>query len=508
MDPRDGRFPSLSPTCGRGPWPAILPLAAGLQVFLMGCGGDQEPGRAESAPVPVHGAGDTLPSTREVARTTESPHPPAFPPKPTPLQRAIDSARSLSDDDLKAVLTGKRELLQASDKEKDADAFTNPDYPFGRTLAILEAVRRGGKSWEGFFAALVSSADSDQDREMLTALRRIQGRPDPLEVTVESAEQVEVTWPDIPRFKVTLRNREADGPRFAIGPENNYRGGFLRAFRFDVVRADGSRVPVRQRWGDFGGVETLTSLKPGEEWHSVLDMRDYISALDCGVYTVRAQYGEDAMFSNARDLRGRICYSSEPFSLSVGLRRITLTRAEDKAVRTACNSLPDSGPVRFVVGTAVEEHEAFIAGDSPEGVLLRSGWKAVPALLDELEIQNASLRRRAWALALLFGISGANDPRPMSVFSGNFEGIDNEDSEISEGGLGGAGVQRTSLGTSRYSGSAWECLIGGPHSTLGGQGGAFVMSQAGGGGEPSPVAQKWLIGRWKAARKFLRIEIQ
>jgi hypothetical protein len=513
MDSRDARnITPHSPTRTQGSSPATLPLAIGLHLLLVACGGAQESGRVGSAPVSVEeGRAPSPPVPVAVGNGNSQPlssqPSPATPSTPTLLQRAIDCARSLSDSALKAVIRGERELLVVSGEEKEKAVFSDPDYPDGRDLAILEAVRRGGEDWEGYFSELASSADSCPSLVALTALRRIQGRPDPLEVVVAPAGRVDVTWPDIPQFTITLRNRETSGPPLLIGPENNYRGGFLRAFRFEVVRADGSWVPGRQRWGDFGGALTFTSLKPGATWAKVLDMRDYFGSLDCGVYTARAQYGEDAMFSNSRDIRGRVCYSSEPFTLSVVPRRITLTRVEDRTVRRAIDALPDSRPVRFVVGTPVEDHGDFISAESPEGVLLRTGWKAVPALLDALESRNATSHRRAWALALLFGISGAIDPRPMSVFSGEIEGIGSEDADVAKGGLGGAGEQATSLGESKYSGAAWECLIAGPHSTLGGQGGAFVMSQAGGGGEPSQVAQDWLIGRWKRTRPFLQVEV-
>lgn len=494
MASRDGRRRSRNARRARGRRPGSSPLYLGLLAFVAACSGDPPEAREPSA-----SAG------RQEDRGAEAPAP-----KSPRLQRALDAARSAGDDDLRAVLTGDGELAVPA-VESDESRFSDPDSPIGPEVAILEAVRRGGKDWEAFLEGL-ARADSDRGADLtsLTCLRRVQGLPDPLEVSVEPAGSLEVTWPEMPALRIVLRNREAGGPGFSIGPENSYRGGFLRAFRFDVVRADGTLVPGRQRWGDFGGVLSWTDLKAGEKWERGFDMRDYVSPLECGAYTVRAQYGEDSMFSNAKDLRGRVYYSSEPFLLHVRPRRITLTEAEDEAVRVSFRSLSDAGPIRFVVGTPVEQHPDFIAAESPEGAILRAGWRAVPALLDALETPDLTPRRRAWALALLYGISGTIDPRPQSVF-GASEPVEEEldqDAEIVEGGLGGSGMRASTLGESSYEEAAWECLVGGPHSGLGGQGGPFVLTEAGGGGDPSRIGQAWLVGRWRKARKFLEIAIR
>jgi len=494
---------------------ATRSIAPGLLVLLLGCSGTTEPVARVPTPPLTPSSVATVPE----ATTAPAPAPsePAPPPRRTQLDRALGLVRTLRDEELKAIVQRERELKVPAE-EGERERLMDPDAPYGVEIALLDIVRRGGKGWESFLESLVPRrASPDQVRfeetcslEVLTALRRVQGRPDPLEVRLEPSGKVEIEWPDVPEFHVWLRNRDTGGPGFSIWPENGYRGGFLRTFRFEVERADGTRVPGRQRWGEFGGAIFDTTLFPGNEWSADLPMRDYIASLDRGDYTVWVQFADEGGFSNARDLRGRVYWSSNPLSRRVGPRRILLTKEEDGILRAAFRALPEKGPIRFVAGTPVDEHTEFIRRDSPEATLLRAGWRSAPALLDALVAPDLSPRRRAWALALLFGVSGVIDPRPGGVVElmDAGEDLESESAEICEGGLGGSGGSTTVLGESEFSEAAWECLIGGSHSTLGGQGGPFVMTQAGGGGEPSRMGQDWLIRRWRSARRFLEIEIR
>jgi hypothetical protein len=65
-----------------------------------------------------------------------------------------------------------------------------------------------------------------------------------------------------------------------------------------------------------------------------------------------------------------------------------------------------------------------IAPTSPAGKLLTLGWKAVPALLDELDDPNLIGGRRAWILSVLFSITSWNDPRSDDGVLGNFQSYD------------------------------------------------------------------------------------
>ena len=47
---------------------------------------------------------------------------------------------------------------------------------------------------------------------------------------------------------------------------------------------------------------------------------------------------------------------------------------------------------------------------TPEAELYRSGWKAVPVLLEVLDDARTNANSRAWALALLFDATGLNGP--------------------------------------------------------------------------------------------------
>jgi len=406
-------------------------------------------------------------------------NPAPVPPWTSPwTDAALKVVSSLTDEELKEVLDHRREVTvlgssEGGDREFGFDTVTSGD------LALTEAVRRGGKAWEAHFEGLARK-ESRADLDALTALRRIQGRPDPLEVLVVPSDPMTVEWPGLPTLNVVLRNAETEGPPLVIGPENFYRGGFLREFRFEFRERGGTTVPIRRRSGNFGGAITSETLHPGDTWKGVFNPANYVPLPPPGVYEVRAQYAENCSFSCARDLRGWVYYSSRPVILTIAKRRIELTRSERKGHEAAISDLPEDGPIRFVAGTPVEDHPEFIPPDSPEGRLLRAGWKAIPALLDAAEAKGASPIRRARVFALLFGITGANNP--YSAF------LEEDDDDVS-------GVMA----------GAWEAREGGPRSSLGGQGGAFVLASSGSGGKFDPEAQETFAERWRKARAYVEI---
>lgn len=78
------------------------------------------------------------------------------------------------------------------------------------------------------------------------------------------------------------------GPPVELVLGGRQRGA--RNNRFDLVVSLGDRVLPRIEAPDFGGVSTTILLEEGDTHHWSVDLRDWATILEPGVYTVRATY--------------------------------------------------------------------------------------------------------------------------------------------------------------------------------------------------------------------------
>jgi hypothetical protein len=118
-----------------------------------------------------------------------------------------------------------------------------------------------------------------------------------------------------------------------------------------------------------------------------------------------------------------IVFHSEPFELIVehGPKiAIALKRGSMKKARALIRILDDSAPLRILIGEYTEKAHDFISPRSAPGQLLMMKWQAIPALVEALEDEKLSFRKRAWILALLFSITLERDLSPMQTIDGLF----------------------------------------------------------------------------------------
>ena len=102
--------------------------------------------------------------------------------------------------------------------------------------------------------------------------------------------------------------------------------------------------------------------------------------------------------------------TSEVIALRVTPRKIAMTKAEAAELRARFEALDPNTPVLlFDAGSAGKELR-IESPQSPEEHLLGAGWRAVPILLEALEDERTTIGRRAWALALLYDITGLVNP--------------------------------------------------------------------------------------------------
>ena len=214
----------------------------------------------------------------------------------------------------------------------------------------------------------------------------------------------------------------------------------------------GEEMPIKQRWGEMGGIYSRELLSPGKAWRTKLQMKSFIT-LPVGVYTVRIQYDDSRELSNEMKPEGLIVFYSKPIKLTVNARIIELSKKEKDDALACLSHLDSQAPLQIIAGNYdPKAYGDFIGPDTPAGQLLALGWKAVPVLIDTLESKDGSGNQCAWILALLFTITGQNDPRDAHGVLASYEyveggwdelgGMKNEDPS---GGFG-CGSKGSSMG--------------------------------------------------------------
>jgi tetratricopeptide (TPR) repeat protein len=269
---------------------------------------------------------------------------------------------------------------------------------------------------------LPRARDDFKSMEVLTALRRVQGRPDPVQIVVREPLVQESHFPDLPVFNASLRNVDSLGQPSGFTEGGDYRSGRLTRWRFQVQDSRGVPLPILNSNSGEGGRFERTSLHRGEEWATMLSMSDYVAVPGPGEYKVRILYHDSRELMCFQLLAGRITCQSPEIRLKVSPRIIEVSAEERTRVKKWLKSLNPKGPVKVVAGAYGPWAHKFLDPTSPAGQILTPSWKSAAVLFEELPREDLPAKQRAWILALLFSITGANDPRDdPSVVLGDYE---------------------------------------------------------------------------------------
>jgi hypothetical protein len=366
-------------------------------------------------------------------------------------------------------------------------AFDRASTPAARSRHLVDLSRRSGPVVVAFLTRkhdeLVAARQANGNRvsladstvELLTALRRAEGRPDPAAVVASVPGEVESIFPNLPAVEAALVNRDVQKTPVTFKKGGDYRTGRQDRWRFNVLDVRGKAMPVKLHRGTIygGGIFTMGVLKHEESWETVLHMRKFID-LPPGDYTVSVEYHDEETIADRPDTAGLLVCRSEPFKLHVQPRVIDVAKKDREAAREAIASLSDKGPVQILDGAYGKGAYDFIQPDSAAGRLLALGWRAVPTLLDELDNDRAADQRQAWVFAILYSITGWNDPR--------------HDRGVLAGYESRGGVWSVSGG-----------MNGKAHVMGLGLGGRTSVS----GGKFDGAAQKAFAKEWKAVREYL-----
>ncbi len=344
-------------------------------------------------------------------------------------QRQLKELQSLSLDKL------FQEFKRASSRSVHRPDNDAPS----REVILTEMIRRGGRDCQKFLAAKLDewkkrySKKGDHVKvedwphmhnlELLTALRRVQRKKDPLVIEVDSPGAKKFTTRGLSPLRVTLKNVDEGKVPVWFTFGGDYRSGRLARWKCEVRTADGKRLPDRQ-WGGMmggglligGGMFTVGPMEHGKSWATPISIESYVRITEPGEYTVQVFYHNHRQIADLEDLTGLVLCKSRPFKIKVEKsppKVITVTAAETREARRLIKALPETGRIRVVSGYGLLFH-GFVKPTSPEGRLHTMGWQAVPALLDTLKEKKLSTHRRGWVLGLLYAITAEEDLSPFS----------------------------------------------------------------------------------------------
>jgi hypothetical protein len=369
------------------------------------------------------------------------------------------------------------------------------------TYAMLSGEDRWGEWGESMLAELATRGESrdargyveelwreetDPDRKwkFLTALRRLQKKRDPLELRILKGRR-RYDFPEQPVLQVEIANVEPEPVSMMSG--GNYRSGRDEGFFVEIRDERGRRLANRRQiseWG--GGLGGTLTLAPGETARVRVDTSRYVLINRPGEYSLRLHYvpGGELGGGDGSRLGGRIAVRSEVFRFSIRPRVVEAGAQKIDEARRLLAELDASRGIRMTEGmVGGEELEGFISPDSQEGRILALGYAAVPQMIAELRQRGLDPRKRAWILAMLFSVTGRNDPR---------------------GRMWAEADVQDALGR-------FECLE--PSGSVevpsrgGGCGGFFPGGASrGGSGRIDPEQQEKLARRWIDWREYLRVD--
>lgn len=328
-----------------------------------------------------------------------------------------------------------RQRLFLAQIKKLGYAPDHRELVFGHTFSALETSTESETEDDLVLDADVEDIDAALEAEMqfqrvsknlelVTALRRLQQLPDPVQVFVNEVNPEYLDWPDKPTLRICIRNIDTQQQEVGFQDGGDYRSGRLSRIRIQVRDVKtGSLVPVRGRFSFIGGGQVVRRSRPtlmfGEGWNTELRVEDYVQEILPGNYSVEVLYHNSHRIADDEQIDGLICCRSKPFALTIGEREIRLLEDERHGFRPLLASIDRTVSPVVIDGSRYGPWAyEIVPPESPPGQVLTAGWDAVPDLLDELQLNSKNVRSTAHTLAMLYSITGLVDPTPTSFFGG------------------------------------------------------------------------------------------
>ena len=154
--------------------------------------------------------------------------------------------------------------------------------------------------------------------ELLTTLRRMDGKPDPLHVFLDGPQAMECTSGNLPTINVRIVNVDVETQAVGFQTGGDYRSGRQARWRLEVRDEQDRLMPVKPRMGvGGGGISSFGMLQPGKSYETKLEVAKYVEPLAPGRYRAVVLYHNSATIADREDISGLIVSSSDPFELIV-----------------------------------------------------------------------------------------------------------------------------------------------------------------------------------------------
>ena len=155
---------------------------------------------------------------------------------------------------------------------------------------------------------------------LLTALRRAQGKSDPLRIVISLAKAEDRPLLDRTELSVALTNVDSEGAVLLFDVGGDYRGGRREKWRVRLIDEWGRQVPdsnfMPLLGGGFGGMQPLEAGK-SHKYPIKFDIRRYVSATPSGRYYLQAFFHSREYIARERDLTGLVVAQSDPIPVTV-----------------------------------------------------------------------------------------------------------------------------------------------------------------------------------------------
>lgn len=377
---------------------------------------------------------------------------------------------ALPDAELESLLLSTQQGNGASDKHFD--------------FCLSEIVRRGGQRWQTWVEAhlrlgrsMMNSDDRAVSMQMLTVLRRLQKKDDPVVILKRGKAEARTTIGYFPMFELSLVNLDSEKRIVGFETGGDYRGASKpNKWRLEIRDEAGNLLPTKKEY-DMGGIVRFETLNHAESLAAELSPAMYVAIETTGNYTVTAYYHPEIRIGTESSIEGLICCRSIPIKMTVEPVKVQTTPEAQARAAQLVLQLPATGAVRVLGGAYPEEGIGdFMPKESVAGQLHRMEWEALPALVKAINGDTLNETQKAWAFGLLYGITGLHNPLEMKGIMPGYE----------------------------YQHSGWSSL-GGPAN---GMASFFRGSSSMTGGRIDPKAQQELARKWLPfVEKYMEIEM-
>jgi hypothetical protein len=248
--------------------------------------------------------------------------------KKTDFVRDLTAGPSLSAVQRKATL---ERLAALSDAELDQELTViamgtqwqhDPKYePCLTEMIRRKMVDQLQKHYDDLMAQDEAVVGFPYNLELLAALRRAQGKPDPLRIEISLADPTKVNLDaSAPAVQAKITNVDSGKEPVHFTRGGDYRGG--RRERWRAVLTDAFGRPVRDsNYQSFigGGIASLGPFAFGEtdlDGHS-FDLRRYVAPSRSGRYRLQLFYHNELNLADEPDMTGLIVTKSDPLDVII-----------------------------------------------------------------------------------------------------------------------------------------------------------------------------------------------